>query len=330
MHLRYYAPYYDRETHEKILSYLQNIKKKHNIDYEEIPVRPWSPEWYSKKAEKSETYVYDYQLKPYSQVIIENCNKLIEMGLNLYCDTVFSKFKSRSGNIYVAGTIVVVENDAILLALKYENEIFEFLEALLREGWNLLNALEKTEPKTIVPPKKSEKEIKRVLISDLSKDFDYVLMNVRQNALSGDKWDPLIAFSPDADIIAINEEKNYIIGIEVKGYRANRGGIQKAKTYEAIGEATMYLINPYMEYRGEKIEGSIFDKVWLCYPYKRDFEDFKKVMELTPIGLLSAYEGVVKEPEKNPFVNEKAKKVFLENLSTFRSYIKGGKKKRNI
>ena len=53
-------------------------------------------------------------------------------------------------------------------------------------------------------------------------------------------------------------------------------------------------------------------------------------MELTPIGLLSAYEGVVKEPEKNPFVSERAKEIFLENLSSFRSYIRGGRKMRKI
>jgi hypothetical protein len=330
MHLRYYAPYYDKETHEKILNYLKNIKKFHDIDYEEIPVKPWPPEWYSKKAEMSEAYVYDYHLKPYSSLILSNCNKLIQMGLNLHCDTVSSKFKSRSGNIYVAGTIAVVENDAVLLALDYKDEIFEFLKALLRDGWNLLNVLEKTKPKTIVPLEESEKEIKRALIFALSKDFDYVFMNVRQNAPSGDKWDPFIDFSPDADIIAVNEEENRIIGIEVKGYRSNRGFTQKANIYEAIGEAMMYLVNPYIEYRGEKIEGSIFDKVWLCYPYKKDFEDFKKVMKITPIGLLSAYEGVVKEPKKNPFVNEKAKEIFLGNLSTFRSYIRGGKKMHKI
>jgi len=333
MHLRYYAPYYDRETHEIILSYLENIRRIHNIDYEEIPVEEipvmsgfpeW--EWYSKKAEISEVYVYEYHLKPYSSLILSNCNKLLQMGLDLHCDTVSSKFKSRSGNIYVAGTVAVVENDVILLALDYKDEIFEFLEALLREGWSLLNVLEKTKPKTIVPPKEREKEIKRKLVSGLSKKFDCVFMNVKQNAPSGDKWDPFIAFWPDADIIAVNEEENRIVGIEVKGYRSNRGFTQKAKAYEAIGEAMMYLINPYIEYRGEKIEGSILDVVWLCYPYKRDFEDFKKVMELTPIGLLSWYEGRVKEPEKNPFVNERAKEIFLENLSTLRSYIHGGRK----
>lgn len=128
----------------------------------------------------------------------------------------------------------------------------------------------------------------------------------------------------------MNEEENRIVGIEVKGYRSNRGFVQKANIYEAIGEAMMYLMNPYIKYRGERIEGSIFDVVWLCYPYKRDFEDFKKVMELTPIGLLSAYEGVVKEPKKNPLVNERAKEIFLENLNTFRSYIRGGKKMHKI
>lgn len=330
MHLRYYAPYYDEKIHHKILELLRDIKRKHEIEYEEIPVKHWFPEWYSKKAEMSEAYVYEYHLKPFSSLILSNCNKLIQMGLDLHCDTISSKFKSRSGNIYVAGTIAVVENDAVLLALKYRDEIFEFLEALLREGWNLLNVLEKIKAKTIVPPKKSEKEIKRALIFALSKNFDYVFMNVRQNAPSGDKWDPFIRFSPDSDIIAVNEKENRVIGIEVKGYRSNRGFLQKANIYEAIGEAMMYLANPYMKYKGEKIEGSIFDVVWLCYPYKRDFEDFKKVMELTPIGLLSAYEGVVKEPEKNPFVNERAKEIFLKNLSTFRSYIRGGRKMDKI
>jgi len=331
MHLRYYAPYYKKEKHLEIINLLEEIKQKHGIDYKEVPVDGlFLEDWYPKKAEIGEYSIYELQLKPYSKLILANCEKLRKIGLELHCEPVSHKFKSRSGNVYVRGTIAVVENDVVLLALNYEDEIFEFLRALLTEGWNLLNILERTKPKTIVPPKKSEKEIKQLLISALSKDFDYVLMDVKHNALSGDKWDPFIAFSPDADIIAINEEKKHIIGIEVKGYRANKGAIQKAKAYEAIGEAMMYLINPYMEYRGEKIEGSIFDKVWLCYPYKRDFEDFKKVMELTPIGLLSAYEGIVKEPEKNPFVNEKAKEVFLENLSTFRSYIRGGRKMRKI
>lgn len=265
-------------------------------------------------------------MKPYSKLIIANCDKLRKIGLNIHCEPVSSKFKSRSGNIYVAGTIAVVENNVMLLALKYEEEIFEFLRALLREGWNLLSVLEKTKPKTIVKPKEREKEIKRYLAVALSRKFDYVLIDVKQNAPKGEEWDPFIRFSPDADIIAVSKNENRIIGIEVKGYRSNRGFIQKANIYEAIGEVMMYLINPQMTYRGKRIEGSIFDEVWLCYPYKEDFKDSKKVMEITPIGLLSAYEGVIKRAERNPFVNEKAKEIFLENLDTLGSYIRGGKK----
>ncbi|MFA4646536.1 hypothetical protein P8X24_04620 [Pyrococcus kukulkanii] len=327
MHLRYYAPYYDKVVHEKILDYLRKIKSIHGIEYEEIPVEYWSPDWYTKKAEISEAHVYEYQLKPYSKLIIANCDKLRKIGLNIHCEPVSSKFKSRSGNIYVAGTIAVVENNVVLLALKYEEEIFEFLRALLREGWNLLSVLEKTKPKTIVKPKEREKEIKRYLAVALSRKFDYVLIDVKQNAPKGEEWDPFIRFSPDADIIAVDENENRIIGIEVKGYRSNRGFIQKANIYEAIGEVMMYLINPpQMTYRGKRIGGSIFDEVWLCYPYKEDFKDFKKVIEITPIGLLSAYEGVIKRAERNPFVNEKAKEIFLENLDTLGSYIRGGKK----
>jgi len=121
-----------------------------------------------------------------------------------------------------------------------------------------------------------------------------------------------------------------VVGIEVKGYRSSRGVIQKANIYEAIGEAMMYLINPYMRYKGERIKGSVFDEVWLCYPYKRDFEDFEKVMRITPIGLLSTYEGIVKEADENPFVSEKAKEVFLNSLDTFKTYLRGGRKASKI
>lgn len=328
--MRYYAPYFKKEVHDRILYYLEEIRKIHGIDYEEVPVRAWSLDWYSKTAKISEAIVYEQHLKPYSSLILANCDKLVRNGLDLHCDTVSSKFKSRRGNIHVAGTIAVVENDVVLLALKYEDEIFEFLKALLREGQSLLSILEKTKPKSIVPSEEKERKIKSLIASALSKSFDYVLIDVKQNAPSGDKWDPFIDFSPDADIIAVNEEENRIIGIEVKGYRSNKGVIQKANIYEAIGEAMMYLVNPYIKYRGERIKGSVFDEVWLCYPYKRDFETFEEVMKITPIGLLSAYEGVVKEPEKNPFVNERAKEIFLENLTTFRSYIKGGKKMNRI
>ena len=330
MLLRYYSPFYEKEKHLEIINLLEEIKWRHGIEYEEVSVCSYPPNWYLKEMKIGEAYVYEYQLKPYSQLILANCEKLRSKGLRLYCETVSSKFKSRSGNVYVAGTIAVVENGVVLLALKYKEEIFEFLRALLKEGWNLLNALEKIEAKSVVQPKEREKEIKRLITSTFAKKFEFVFLNVRQNAPRGNNWDPFIVFSPEADIIAVNETDNQVVGIEVKGYRSSRGVIQKANIYEAIGEAMMYLINPYMRYKGERIEGRVFDEVWLCYPYKRDFEDFEKVMRVTPIGLISAYEGIVKEADENPFVSEKAKEVFLNSLDTFKTYLRDGRKAHKI
>ena len=53
-------------------------------------------------------------------------------------------------------------------------------------------------------------------------------------------------------------------------------------------------------------------------------------MRITPIGLLSAYEGIVKEADENPFVSEKAKEVFLNSLDTFKTYLRGGRKANKI
>jgi len=254
---------------------------------------------------------------------------LIERGLDLYDDTVSRLFKSRSGNIYVAGTVAVVDGDVVLLAMTGYEEVSTFLRALLREGKSLLSILEKGKIKTTVKSKEREKIVKYLLADGLSKNFDYVFIDVKHNAIIGNE-DIFIMFTPDADIIAVDKEKERIIGIEVKGYRVKGRQTEKANVYEAIGEAMMYLVNPYIKYRGEWIEGGIFDEVWLCYPYKEDFEEFKKVMELTPIGLVSAYEGIVKRAGPNPFINVKAKRIFLDNLKSFVSYIYGGKKARHL
>ncbi|MFA4640590.1 hypothetical protein [Pyrococcus kukulkanii] len=215
-----------------------------------------------------------------------------------------------AGNIYVAGAIAVVKNNVVLLALKYEEEIFEFLRALLREDWDLLSVLEKTKPKTIVKPKEREKEIKLHLAIALSKEFDYVLVDVKLNAPKGEEWDPFIRFSPDADIIAVSESENRIIGIEVKGYRSNRGFIQKANIYEAIGEAMIYLINPQISYRGKRIEGSIFDEVWLCYLYKGDFEYFKKSWKLRQLACCVLMEELLKGRREIHSLMKRPRKYF--------------------
>ncbi len=71
-----------------------------------------------------------------------------------------------------------------------------------------------------------------------------------------------------------------------------------------------------------------FDKVYLCYPYKDDFNDFKEVIELTPIGLISIYEGeterltIVRDAKLNPLMNKEAKNIFFERLYFIKSRCK--------
>ncbi len=327
MHLRYYSPFYDKNKHFEVIKLLEEIRRLHGIEYEEIVVD--ERDWYPVRRQISEVYVYEHHLKPYSKLIIVNRNRLIERGINLRDDTVSRLFKSRSGNVYVAGTVAVVDVGVVLVAVTGYSEVLTFLRTLIKEGKNLLGILERGGVRTTVRSEEREETVKYYIINKFSKNYDYVFMNVKQNVISGSR-DIFIVFIPDADVIAIDEENERIIGIEVKGYRVKGRRTERASVYEAIGEAMMYLVNPHIKYGGTWIEGSIFDEVWICYPYKKDFKEFKKVIELTPIGLVSAYEGVVRVAKPNPFVSKRAKKIFLDNLYSFISYLRGGRKEDKI
>ncbi|TKJ26293.1 MAG: hypothetical protein CEE41_02335 [Hadesarchaea archaeon B3_Hades] len=121
MYLRYYAPDYDQESHEKIIEFLREIKERYGITCEEIPVR--NKEWYKKSIKMTERKVYEKDLKPQTRVIKEN---------DPAGETVYQKFKSRSGHIFVAGTIAVIENDRVLWGTPYKQK--EFLEEVLEKG----------------------------------------------------------------------------------------------------------------------------------------------------------------------------------------------------
>jgi len=60
--LRYYAATYDENEHRKILALLEEIKRRHGIDYEEIPIK--RREWYNKKPIMAETDVYERHSNP--------------------------------------------------------------------------------------------------------------------------------------------------------------------------------------------------------------------------------------------------------------------------
>jgi len=183
--------------------------------------------------------------------------------------------------------------------------------------------------------KYKEKNIVKVVVYNLLMkfSFDYIFSNLKRISLGIDKYSESIfsiIFKPDIDIIAININKKIIIGIEIKGYRkkeytfnyltgAKNIMLDRANIYEALGEALMYLKNPYkFRYKGKYIKGSILDKVYLCYPHKSDFVDFEEVVALTPIGLMSVYDAesltIVREAKQNPLMSQKAKDIFLDEL----------------
>lgn len=125
-YLRYYAPDYDQNEHGRILQLLEEIKRKHGIEYEEIPVE--ERDWYNRKPVMTEREVYENYLKPQTRVIKSN---------DPDAETVAKKFKSRSGNIFVAGTIAVIEGEKVLWGTPFKQS--EFLEGVLEKGRGLIN-----------------------------------------------------------------------------------------------------------------------------------------------------------------------------------------------
>lgn len=124
--LRYYAPSYNPGEHERILQLLEEIKRKHGIEYEEIPIE--ERDWYKRKSIMTEREVYENHFKPQTRVIKSN---------DPYGETAARKFKPRSGYIVIAGTIAVVENGKVLWGTRFRP--LEFLENVLKKGQNLVS-----------------------------------------------------------------------------------------------------------------------------------------------------------------------------------------------
>lgn len=117
-YLRYYAPYINPDEHRKILQLLEEIKRRHGIEYEEVVVE--KTDWY-KEPKIGEIEVYEKHLKPQTRVIKENTGM-----------TASKIFKSKkSGYIHVAGTVCVVEDGYVIYATPWKP--VEFLEEVLRD-----------------------------------------------------------------------------------------------------------------------------------------------------------------------------------------------------
>lgn len=140
------------------------------------------------------------------------------MGDKVYDEPVSRKWKSKRDDIRETGTIVVIVNDVTTLRTGLFNEESLFSEKPLKYGPRLLNQLERdaSSKRGIVPPELREAVIKRRTTEIFVKEEFKVLINVTHNMWTGEE--SIYVFTPYADIITIKD--NYIIGIEVKGYRS--------------------------------------------------------------------------------------------------------------
>lgn len=314
----YFSPYYNREVHLRIIELLKAIELRHGIPWREVVVD--QTEWYRRVPEVNAREVYENYLKPASRRIKECLEVLRSLGVDVVVETAAKKFKTRSGFILVAGTLTVMYGDNVVCALKYDKEIIQFLEMLLREGSKLLSKLPTTglslfrSKRQVVP----EREFLMRFARSLQSEGFEVYVNVKHNFMSGEN--PQYLFQPDADIIAIKGRT--VVGFEVKS--AGREGTSLDKVYTGIGEAFFYLINPVVFiYNRRRYDGGIFDKVYLVLPsLPEDFKDvvINLVRSLRAIGLITFNEGVIVDPNVNPFLNIEKKEILLRNREVIFRY----------
>ncbi len=321
--LIYFAPAISRETHERIVNLLNAIEERHGIPWEEIVVR--STEWYGKRLMMTEDEVYERYLKPSTNIIKTSSEILRSLGLNINPETVARKFKTRSGYPVIAGTIALAYGELVIWASPYDHEVIQFLEKLYVEGRGLI---EKLAPDPTEIMRKlyrasyaegvKERSILQVVAQDLiSRGYD-VYVNVRHNMLTNEE--PVYMFIPDADIIAIKGSR--VVGIEVKGSKGEEPSLDQI--YTGLGEALFYLINPiHFVYRGIKLEGGIFDDVYLLLPrIPNGFENLIITMfkDIGIVGLTTLEQGLRVEPKSNPYINKEKKRLFLENIHVIARY----------
>ena len=297
----YFSPHYVPETHEEIILLLNKIKLIHGIKWREIVVTKY-PTLAIKNVSLSERDVYNRYLKPASRIIRKCLEALSMNGINVRIENVSHKFRSRSGNYHVAGSIAILSNGRVLCALRGRDEVMSFLKRLLERGPSFLNEL--LPDKDITPSELSEQSITWKYREKLISSGYLVFLNVKHNILAkGEKLNYL--FSPDADIIAIRNNK--IIGIEVKGERITKSTLGLEQIYVGLGETLLYLINPVIfEYSYKSYDGGIFNKVYLLIPKLPSCCEkilIKLISDLKFVGLITLNDGTIVEPATNPYLN---------------------------
>ncbi len=318
--LIYFSPAYDPKVHRRIVELLEAIKARHGIPWEEIVVYP--AEWYGKRLMMRAEEVYEEYLKPSTNLIKTSSEILRGLGLNIVPETAAKKFRTRSGYLMIAGTVALAFEDVVVWASPFEQEVLQFLEKLREEGEKLLSKLVPNLSELTKRANRArgvkEKDVLYEAATELLSHGYRVFINVRHNMLAGE--DPTYMFTPDADIIAIKGSR--IVGIEVKGARGEEPSLDQI--YVGLGEAIFYLINPiHFVYKGAELDGGIFDEVYLLLPkLPRDLESriIRIFRDLRIIGLTTLEQGLIVEPEPNPYLNEEKKRAFLRNVWVLERY----------
>lgn len=138
--MRYYAPEYNKEVHDNILSLLTQVKMKHDISYEITELRhresKYSEDYIAEEQHEREIYEKDF--KPRKSVLKQRIGESIRRLL-----------RSRSGGYFVAGTVAITLNGHVEWFASYADAFKEydekpnlgFLKAVLDKGPILLTHL---------------------------------------------------------------------------------------------------------------------------------------------------------------------------------------------
>jgi len=297
---------------------LNAIQSKHGIPWSEIVVKGRFGGYGGRGI--SEKEAYERYLKPATRSIKTCLEVLRSLGFEVFVEPASKKFRTRQGNYNVTGTVALMVDDNVVCALRYDNEIIPFLERVLSEGMDFLMKLPISE--SLFRPRKSkgvsEKDVLLKYADVLVNESFNVFINVKHNIMAGEKV--TYSFQPDADIIAI--KNSTILGFEVKGSEREEPSLKQV--YTGIGEALFYLINPIgFMYNNRSYLGGIFDKVFLVMPTLPKNVDYLIVDILKTIrvvGLITFDEGIVFDPQPNPFLNLEKKEILLKNYYVLERY----------
>lgn len=202
---------FQKEKNEKILKFLEDIKKKHGIDYEVFDLKLTEDGYIDEQHEKM---VYEKHFKPRAKVLKQRIGESLPKTL---------RSRRGRGHYYLSGVIALLEDDQIGWYTCYEScKRFEnldedytigFLKALQDKGYTLLEE--------ICPD-----------ISTLKSPHDFLVDEfVRLNPLGGNKiqrevrvgsmifrnkYGSIFDWRKSIDLVVHTKEKTWVIEVKPK------------------------------------------------------------------------------------------------------------------